>query len=230
VSRSEPGRNASLNALCRTDRIWALLRDFRERYRGNLSVVELGTSDGYSFGKVLHVARHLGMEDRLTVHAFDSFEGGPSAAAGSESGVVDLRARGERRIRYEHLRNYCAARYRNFRVHQGNFAQSMTDATLEPLRSCVPMLVWVECSNYSSAKTAMERLIPYLPSGCMLQLAGCERSSHPDAPGGASRLVHEINLGAFGECLALTADKGLGHDGIYRFMRIGRKRHPAVVR
>src|ERR1700736_5068052 len=63
----------------RYDHVYVVLRDCKKRYRGRFSILEFGTSAGYSFVKLLYATRFLGLEDRVTVHGFDSFEGMPRA-------------------------------------------------------------------------------------------------------------------------------------------------------
>lgn len=125
----------SLSTFYRMDHVYAVLREFRNNYRGNFSILEFGTSDGYAFTKMLYATRYLGMEDWVTVHTFDSFEGMPPAADARDLDLVggDSWAAGEFRGRYEHLRNYCAAKYRNFQIHKGYFEESITPAFLESL-------------------------------------------------------------------------------------------------
>ena len=52
----------------RYDHVYVVLRDCKKRYRGRFSILEFGTSAGYSFVKLLYATRFLGLEDRVTVH------------------------------------------------------------------------------------------------------------------------------------------------------------------
>ncbi|MBV8740895.1 MAG: hypothetical protein JOZ12_03875, partial [Sinobacteraceae bacterium] len=63
----------------RYDHVYAVLREFAEIPHGEFSVLEFGTSDGYSFIKLLYATRYLRLEKRITVHTFDSFEGMPES-------------------------------------------------------------------------------------------------------------------------------------------------------
>ena len=49
------------------DHIYAVLREFRNSYRGNASILEFGTSDGYAFTKMLYATNYLGLTDRVAV-------------------------------------------------------------------------------------------------------------------------------------------------------------------
>src|SRR3954463_9062092 len=69
--------------------IYAVLREFSGYYHGKFSILEFGTSDGYSFTKMLFATRYLKLEDRVVVHGCDSFEGMPPAADGRDRNIVD---------------------------------------------------------------------------------------------------------------------------------------------
>lgn len=164
------------------------------------------------------------MANRITVHAFDSFEGLPamvdSRDADHVTGVSWLE--GEFRGKDEALEAYCAKRYRNCRIHKGFFEQSITQDFLESLRSELPILVWIDCDYYSSAKTVMERLSPYLPSGCVLYFDDHDELNYGSRLTGEARIVHEINQGLFGEDVELVPDTGLALNSrsVYRFIRL----------
>ncbi len=223
----------SLNTFYRIDHVYAVLREFRNNYRGNASILEFGTSDGYAFTKMLHATRYLEMEDRIMVHTFDSFEGMPPAVDAKDLDLVggDSWAPGEFRGRYEDLRTYCAAKYRNFQIHKGYFEESITTEFLSSLKSNPPILVWIDCDYYSSAKVVMERLMPHLPNGCVVYFDEYDNLNYGSRFTGEARLVHEINRGQFGENFELVLDRklGLDSDRIYRFMHFGSElRYPPL--
>jgi len=215
----------ALNTFYRMDHVYNVLREFRDNYRGKFSILEFGTSDGYAFTKMLYATRYLRMEDRVTVHTFDSFEGMPPAADARDLDLVggDSWAPGEFRGRYAELLQYCRERYSNFGIHKGYFEETLTSAFLESLHDAPPILVWVDCDYYSSARTVMERLMPYLPNGCVLYFDEYDNMNFGSRFTGEARLVHEINHGVFGEQLELIRDRkmGLDSDRIYRFMNFG---------
>ncbi|HEY6482223.1 MAG TPA: class I SAM-dependent methyltransferase [Steroidobacteraceae bacterium] len=225
IERPRRTMRTALNTFYRMDHVYAVLREFRDNYQGNFSILEFGTSDGYAFTKMLYAACYMGMDERVTVHTFDSFEGMPPAADARDLDLVgsDSWAPGEYRGRYEHLQRYCAGKYRNFNIHKGYFEDSVTPALLESLRATPPILVWFDCDYYSSAKTVMERLIPHLPNGCVLYFDEYDNLNFGSRFTGEARLVHEINQGKFGENLELICDRklGLDSDRIYRFMHFG---------
>jgi len=225
IERPRRTLRSALNTFYRMDHIYAVIREFRNNYRGNFSILEFGTADGYSFTKMLYATRYLKMEHRVTVHTFDSFEGMPPAADARDLDLVggDSWAPGQFRGRYEHLRRYCESKYRNFRIHKGYFEESITPQVLESLRSELPILVWVDCDYYSSAKVIMERLLPYLPNGCVLYFDEYDNMNYGSRLTGEARLVHEINGGVFGEDIELVRDDELGLNSkrVYRFVRFG---------
>jgi hypothetical protein len=210
IRRPRGARFPALNVLQRMDHIHALLADFRDRCSGELCILGLGAADGYSFIKMLYAARYLGMEERVTVHAFDSARGTQPGAAQSQA-------------QFDHLRGYCAAKYPNFRIHQGRFEQTMTPAVLDRLRASRPVLVCLGCDGYAAVKSAMQRLIPYLSHGCVLYFDECDSRRYGSRISDEARLVREVNRGLFGSDIELVLDRklGLGSGRLYRFLRSG---------
>jgi hypothetical protein len=72
---------------------------------------------------------------------------------------------------------------------------------------------------YSPARAALERLMPHLPSGCVIYFDEYEFNFGSRFTGEA-RLVHEINQGVFGDGLELVLDGDLSWDlrRCYRFV------------
>lgn len=213
----------SLSTFYRMDHIYRVLQEFRDDYSGRFSVLEFGTSDGYSFTKMLYATRYLGMEDRVTVHAFDSFEGMPAPRDEKDIDLVsgDSFVEGEFRGHHDALEAYCAQHYRNYRIHKGYFEETLTDEFLVTLRDELPILVWFDCDYYSSARTVWERIMNYLPNGCVLYFDELESINYGSRFTGEARLVHEINQGRFGDDIELVPDPKLSLDSprIYRFVR-----------
>lgn len=223
----------ALNTFYRFDHVYAVLREFRNNYDGNFSILEFGTADGYAFTKMLYATRYLSMDKRVIVHTFDSFEGMPPAADERDLDLVgsDSWAPGEFRGRYEVLRGYCAREYQNFQIHKGYFEDTITPEFLNSLSGNPPMLVWIDCDYYSSAKTVMARLMPHLPNGCVIYFDEYDNLNYGSRLTGEARLVHEINHGQFGDNLELVLDRklGLDSDRIYRFVRFGSEQHYPVL-
>jgi hypothetical protein len=212
-----------LTTFYRMDHIYAVLREFSGYYHGKFSILEFGTSDGYSFTKMLFATRYLKLEDRVVVHGFDSFEGMPPAADGRDRNIVDGVdwVEGEYRGRYADLVAYCDRHYRNHRIHRGYFENSLTPEVLESLREHRPILVWIDCDYYSSARTVMERLLPYLPNGCVIYFDEADALNFGSRFTGEMRLIHEINHGLLGDDVELIPDLKLSLDSkrVYRFVR-----------
>lgn len=213
----------ALNTFYRMDHVYAVLNEFKREYSGHFSILEFGTSDGYAFTKMLYATKYLGMADRVMVHAFDSFEGMPPPQSERDRDLVSRNdwVEGEFRGRYEQLAEYCSRRYQNYQIHKGYFKQTLTREFLESLRFHLPILVWFDCDYYSSARAVWERLMNYLPNGCVIYFDEYEQLNFGSRFTGEARLVYEINQGNFGEDVELVLDSKLSLDTkrIYRFIR-----------
>ena len=66
-----------INTFYRMDHVYAVIEEFKRRYKGPFSILEFGVADGYAFAKKAYATRYLGMEDSIVCHGFDSFEGLP---------------------------------------------------------------------------------------------------------------------------------------------------------
>jgi hypothetical protein len=205
----------------RMDHVYAVIGEFKRSYKGPFSILEFGVADGYGFAKKAYATRYLGMEDQIVCHGFDNFEGLPESSDQRDHASVagaNWKA-GQYRGRYEELRDYLDSRYRNCRLHKGMFDATLTPEFLETLRVHKPILIWIDCDYYTSARTAFERLMPYLPSGCVLYFDEYEFNFGSRFTGEA-RLVDEINRGEFGDGLELVLDGNLSWDlrRCYRFI------------
>jgi hypothetical protein len=203
------------------DHVYAVIKEFKRSYKGPFSILEFGVADGYAFAKKAFATRYLAMEESIVCHGFDSFEGLPETADRRDLGSIaggDWKA-GQYRGRYEELNDYLTARYRNCRLHRGLFDATLTPEFLATLRVDKPILVWIDCDYYTSARAVLERLIPYLPSGCVIYFDEYEFNFGSRFTG-ESRLVHEINRGEFGDGIELVLDRELSWDlsRCYRFI------------
>ena len=201
-----------------------MLKEFANQCVGPFSVLEFGTSDGYSFIKLLYATRHLKLTDRVIVHTFDSFEGMPAAVDEKDKEWTsgDDWVPGQFKGCYEKLARYCAEHYRNFQIHRGYFEQSIDDSFLTSLNKTPPVLIWIDCDYYSSAKTIFERLIDRIPNGCVIYFDDLDNLNYGSRFTGESRLVYEINSGLFGDKIELLPDPllSLNSRRIYRFFRL----------
>jgi hypothetical protein len=213
-----------LFAFYRYDHVYSVLREFSRLRSGRFSVLEFGTSDGYSFVKLLYATRYLKLERRVIVHTFDSFEGMPKSA--------DMRDRdwangddwvpGQFRGNFEALEDYCSRRYSNYAIHRGYFENSIDSAFVASLDEHPPILIWIDCDYYSSAKTILTRLIDRIPNGAVIYFDEFDNLNFGSRLTGEARLVHEINSGALGANIELVPDFRLSLQSrrIYRFLRI----------
>jgi Methyltransferase domain len=214
----------ALFSFYRYDHVYAVLRGFANHCAGPLSVLEFGTSDGYSFVKLLYATRYLKLTDRVIVHTFDSFEGMPPPVdeKDKEWTTRDDWVPGQFKGRYEELEAYCAKHYRNYQIHRGYFEHSIDDAFLTSLDQNPPALIWIDCDYYSSAKTVFERLIDRIPNGCVIYFDDLDNLNYGSRFTGEARLVHEINNGLLGDNIELVPDLfiSLYSRRIYRFFRL----------
>src|SRR5215469_18063439 len=214
----------ALFAFYRYDHVYAVLREFAMRAPGPFSVLEFGTSDGYSFVKLLYATRYLGLETRTIVHTFDSFEGMPPSTDARDKGWGgdEEWVQGQFRGDYDALNDYCSRRYFNFRIHRGYFEQSIDDAFLQSLASHPPALIWIDCDYYSSAKQILTRLLGRIPNGAVIYFDELDNLNYGSHLTGEARLVHEINTGVYGADVELVPDFRLSLHSrrLYRFMKI----------
>lgn len=213
----------AIGAFYRFDHVYDVLREFTGAYQPPFTVLEFGSARGYSFVKLLYATRYLGIEDKVTVHSFDTFEGLPEASNPEEANFMGGNwMKGAYRGSFETLRAHCEAHgYRNFHIHKGTFEDTLTKATVAELRQQPPILIWLDCDLYTSSLSAFERILPVLRNGCVLYFDDLELNFGSRFTGQA-RLIHEINHGKYGD-LELILDTDLSWDSrrVYRFFRYG---------
>jgi hypothetical protein len=210
-----------LNTFYRMDHVYSVINEFKHTYKGPFSILEFGVADGYAFTKKVFATRYLNVEDDVICHGFDSFKGLPDTEDPRDRASIvggDWKA-GEYQGQYDALHAYLTKKYKNWRLHKGFFEETLTVGFLEELRTHKPILVWIDCDYYTSARTVLERLIPYLPSGCVIYFDEYEFNFGSRFTGEA-RLIHEINTGALGQSIELVLDKELSWDlsRCYRFV------------
>lgn len=205
----------------RMELIYDVLTEFKNNFKRPFSILELGTANGYSFVKMLYATRYLRMEDSVTVHAFGSFEGLSGSSEREEAGLISNSwEAGQYLGDYKSLKAYCEQHhYRNYKIHKGYFEETLAGELINELKLCKPILVWVDCDYYRSARTAFERLLPILPSGTVFYFDDWEFNFGSRFTGEA-RLVHEINDGLLGEEIELVLDRSLSLNSnrVYRFI------------
>ena len=207
----------------RIDHIYEVLRRARRTYKGEFSILEFGTAHGYAFTKMLYATRYLKMDGRVKVHAFDTFEGMPPAESEKDEDQIsdDSWVEGQFAGHYAELDAYCRARYGNYELHRGYFEDSITPEFLESLKQSKPLLIWIDCDYYSSTVTVMERILPYIPNGCVIYFDDYELLNFGSRFTGEARFVAELNAGKFGDDVELILDTALSMDSkrVYRFFR-----------
>jgi hypothetical protein len=221
IARPRKALRTCFHAFYRVDHIYEVLQEVKNNYQGKFSILEFGTSDGYMFIKMLYATKYLNMQDRVMVHGFDSFQGLSPPDPGDQDLVSDNNfMAGDYWGRYEELEEYCRRRYQNYQLHRGYFANSITEEFLGTLKTYLPILVWIDCDYYQSARTVLERLIPYLSNGCVIYFDEYDNINFGSRFTGEARLVHEINQGKFGDGIELVRDPVLSLDAprIYRFI------------
>ena len=205
----------------RMDHIYEVIREFRRDYRGSFSILEFGVADGYAFTKKLYATRYLGMADRIVLHGFDSFEGMPAPTIAGDRDLVanDGWVEGQFNANYENLKSYCCSKYQNFQLHKGYFEDTLTHDFLESLRAAPPLLIWIDCDYYSSARAVFERLIPYIPTGCVIYFDDID-FNFGSRFSGEAKIIYEINAGMLGNDVELVLDSNLSLSSkrIYRFI------------
>lgn len=218
-------RNMS-NGFYRIDHIYEVLREFDHNFEGKFSVIEFGVADGYAFTKKLYAAQYLKMSDRVMCHGFDTFEGLPEVEETVDRSLIsgDDWEAGTYKGRYENLKSYCAEKYDNFELHRGLFEDTLTTDFLETLAEYKPALIWIDCDYYSSTKSIFEKLIPYIPTGCVIYFDDIYYN-YSSRFTGEMRAVHEINSGQFGDGIELVPDRALSWDSnrLYRFINLEAK-------
>lgn len=222
----------SINTFYRIDHVYDVIAEFRKHYKGKFSILEFGVADGYAFTKKLYAVRYLNMEDRITVHGFDTFEGLPDTSDQADRGLVRGGGwtAGHYRGRYDDLLTYCRKRYRSFELHKGLFEETLTDAFLQTLIEQPPILIWIDCDYYSSTKTVLSRILPYVPSGCVLYFDDIYFNFSSRFTG-EMKAVWEINQGLYGEGVELVPDPALSWDSnrVYRFINANASREYELV-
>jgi hypothetical protein len=215
-----------LNNFYRMDHIYDVIGEFKANYAGKFSILEFGVAEGYTFRKLLFATRYLKMDSRIEVHGFDTFEGMPPSDDVRDRGIVpaDSWVAGQFRSDDERLLRYCRSRYSNCHLHKGLFSESLTEQFLPELLEYPPILIWMDADYYTSTVSVFEKLIPYIPNGCVIYF------DEPDFNYGSrftgeSRAIHEINSGQFGEGIELVLDRALSLDSlrVYRFINMNAK-------
>lgn len=214
------------------DHIYDVIKEFTRNYKGEFSILEFGVADGYSFTKKLYAVRYLKMEDRVIAHGFDTFEGLPETDSSADNSLITGREwiRGHFHGRYDNLLGYCRRKYKSFQLHKGLFEETITDEFLQTLVARPPILIWIDCDYYTSTKAVFERLIPYIPTGCVVYFDDIYFNFSSRFTG-EMKAVWEINQGKFGDGIELVLDPALSWDSnrVYRFINVNNDKNYELI-
>lgn len=212
-----------VNKFYRIDHVYEVIREFKNDYKGEFSILEFGVADGYSFVKLLYAVRYLDMEDRIKVHGFDTFQGLPEKVSYADSSFMeeDEWREGYYKGRYDNLLKYCKNEYSKFELHKGFFKDTIDDNLLAKFKSNPPILIWIDCDYYSSAKSVFDNILRCIPTGCVIYFDDIELN-YESRFTGEMKLVWQINNGKFGDGVELVLDRDLswGSNRVYRFINI----------
>lgn len=211
----------ALTSFYRMDHIYDVIKEFKSNYKGNFSILEFGVADGYAFTKKLYAVKYLKMNQRIIVHGFDTFEGMPKTNEKTDKDLIADNgwSKGQFKAEFEKLNDYCSKNYTNFKFHKGLFSETLTDAFLLTLRKDLPILIWMDADYYSSTRSVFEKIIPYIPNGCVIYFDEPE-FNYGSRFTGESKIIYEINTGKFGDGieLVLDVDLSLNQMRVYRFI------------
>ena len=213
----------TLTSFYRIDHIYDVIKEFKLNYKGNFSIMEFGVADGYAFTKKLYATKYLKMDERIILHGFDTFEGMPDTTEKTDKDLIanDGWVKGQFKTEFEKLNDYCLRNYNNFKFHKGLFSETLNEKFLLTLRKNLPILIWMDADYYSSTKSVFEKIIPYIPNGCVIYFDEPE-FNYGSRFSGESKIIYEINTGKFGEGieLILDTDLSLNQKRVYRFINV----------
>lgn len=134
---------------------------------------------------------------------------------------IEVWRKGEYKGRYERLLRYCNNNYDNFRLHKGRFENTIDGDIINKLKCKKPVLIWIDCDYYSSTKSALLPIMPYIPTGCTVYFDNVN-INYGSSMTGQMKMVREINEGTYGEGYELVLDRELSWDSkkVYRFINL----------
>jgi Macrocin-O-methyltransferase (TylF) len=221
VMRVRKAVRLALESFYRMDHVYEVLAEFGKKYHGKFAILEFGVADGYAFTKKLYACKYLGLQDRVLVLGFDTFEGMPETADRRDEDLVagDNWYPGQFSSKRVNLENYCRSKYSNFALFEGLFSDTVNAEVIATLTEYRPILVWIDCDYYTSARDALVPLLPHLPNGCVVYFDEPELN-YGSRFTGEARLVHEVNRGLYGDEYELVLDRqlSLNLSRVYRFI------------
>ena len=209
----------------RMDHVYDVLKKYKN-IDGKFSILEFGVAEGLSFAKHLYATKYMGMQDKVMVYGFDTFEGMPDVSDNRNKDLVGNNdwISGQFKGNYEEINSYCKSKYNNFQLFKGLFDNSITPEVLEKLKIFQPILIWIDCDFYTSAKSVFERILPIIPNGCVVYFDELNNINYGSRLTGEAKLVYEINSGKFGEQIELVLDNELSLNSkrLYRFVNFNK--------
>jgi hypothetical protein len=131
---------------------------------------------------------------------FDSFEGMPAPRDGDDGLIW---RQGDLPGELESLQKYLDARYRDFQLVKGYFADTLPQIR-DFLSQSPPIFVSIDCDYYSSTMDVLSFLLPELtPNGCLFYFDDISINFYSDKTG-EMKAVTEVNAGKFGSHIQLV--------------------------
>jgi hypothetical protein len=209
--------------------IYKIIKAKLPQAQGPRSILEFGCSTGLLTRQLLHF---LDIEKTsstdVEVFAFDTFEGLPKGddKVDFQMASVDHREGlwakgsfvGDKNTLDSSLKNFG---FRNYRLVQGLFSESLSTDMLQVLRDRPPFLVIIDCDYYSSTAQIFETLLAVLPNGCIFYFDDSHMNFYSTLSG-ELRAVKELNAAKFGEGYELVEAYDLGMLGrrFFRFVSL----------
>src|SRR5438093_4175617 len=67
IGRPRKGLRLALTKFYRMELVYDVLAEAKAAYKGDLSILEFGTAEGYAFIKLLYATKYLSVDERVTV-------------------------------------------------------------------------------------------------------------------------------------------------------------------
>jgi len=203
----------------------ALRSQHRRRFGPCGNYYEFGVGRGRTMMRYLKALKlHCEIESddlyRHRIFAFDSFEGLPAKASPRDDHPGW--DRGKLSHPLEHVQSRIGGeidlKRGTVRFVKGFFSDSLTPELARELEANPPSIVTIDVDYYSSAKTVLDWLLPFTPSGCLFYFDDIWAFfGHPEM--GELAAISEINRGGIGWMLPYTELGATAGGRSYIFVR-----------